>query len=56
MRHSKPHPQISTLSNFIYFFHAFNDFFALNDPKIEMAVQMNSKKFQNWHGIIISPT
>src|SRR3954465_12250714 len=27
MQHSKPHTKISTLSDFIFFFHAFNDLF-----------------------------
>ena len=29
MHHSKPHHQFSTLSDFIRYFHAFNDFFEL---------------------------
>jgi len=30
--------------------------FAVNDLEIEKAVEMNSKKVETWHGIIISPT
>src|ERR1041385_4544798 len=43
------------LTSFVIF-HAFNDFFASNDHKIEKAVQINSKNVETWHGIIISPT
>src|SRR3954469_6486650 len=28
MQHSKPHTKISTLSDFIFYFHAFNDLFS----------------------------
>src|ERR1041385_8178440 len=43
------------LTSFVIF-HAFDDFFALNDPKIEKTLQMNFKNIETWHGIIISPT
>ena len=36
------------------FFHAFTDFFQLNDPEIEKVFEMNSEKVESWHGIIIS--
>ena len=37
-------------------FHAFTNFFELNDPEIEKHYKMNSEKVETWHGIIISPT
>src|SRR6266566_3809259 len=37
-------------------FHAFTDFFELNDPEIEKHYKSQSEKVESWHGIIISPT
>ena len=34
-------------------FHAFNNFFELNDPEIKKALQMSSEKVETWHVIII---
>ena len=56
MHHSKPHPQISTLSNFICYFSCIYWFFWAKWPWNWKALQMNSEKVKSWHGIIISPT
>ena len=57
IQHSKPHTEISTLSDFIFdIFHAFNDLFWAKWPWNWKAVQMNSEKVETWHGIIIWPT
>ena len=37
-------------------FHAFTDFFDLNDPEIEKHYKSQSEKVESWHGIIISHT
>ena len=37
-------------------FHAFTDFFKLNDPEIEKHYKSQSEKVESWHRIIISPT
>src|SRR4051812_6953641 len=47
MQHSKPHTEISTLSDFIwYFFHAFNDYFQLNDLEIGKGYNLNSERLK----------
>ena len=56
MHHSKPHTKISTLSDFIGYFYAFNDLFWAKWPWNWKALQMNSNKVETWHGIIIWPT
>ena len=56
MQHSKPHHQFSTLSDFIYYFSCIYWFFWAKWPWNWKALQMNSKKVETWHGIIISPT
>ena len=47
----KFHPFLTSFS----IFHAFNDLFWAKWPWIWKALQMNSKKVEIWHGIIIWP-
>ena len=54
--HSKPHPQMSTLSNFICYFSRIYWFFWTKWSWNWKALQMNSEKVETGHGIIISPT
>ena len=56
MHHSKPHYQFSTLSDFICYFSCIYWLFWAIRPWNWKALQMNSKKVESWHGIIISPT
>ena len=56
MQHSKPHTKISTLSDFICYFSAFNDLFWGKWSCNWKALQLNSEKVETWHGNIIWPT
>src|SRR3954467_5519444 len=57
MQHSKPHTEISTLSDFIcYFFMHLMIYFQLNELYIGKGYNLNSEKVETWHGIIIGPT
>ena len=56
MHHSKPHPEISTITNFTCYFSCIEWFFCAEWPWNWKAVQMNSEKVATWYGIIISPT
>src|SRR3954464_5430720 len=50
MQHSKPHTEISTLSDFIcYFFMHLMIYFQLNDPIIGKHYNLNSEKVETWH-------
>ena len=53
MQHSKPHTKISILSDFVFYFHAFKDLFWVKWPCNWKALQLNSKKVETLHGIII---
>ena len=57
MQHSKPHIEISTLSDFhlIFFMHLMI-YFQLNDLEIGKHYNLDSEKVETWHGIIIWPT
>src|SRR3954464_13817014 len=56
MQHSKPHTEIPTLSDFILlFFMHLMIYFQLNDLEIGKGYNLNSEKFETWHGIIICP-
>ena len=46
MHHSKPHHQFSTLSDFIYYFHAFTDCFELEDLEIEKHSRWTLKRLK----------
>ena len=56
IQHSKPHPQISTIYNFICYFSCILMIFWAKWPRNGKALQMNFEKVETWHGIIISPT
>ena len=56
MHHSKTHHQFSTLFDFICYFSCIYCLFWAIRPWNWKALQMNSKKVETWHGIIISPT
>ena len=56
MHHSKPHHQITTLSDFICYFSCIYWLFWAIRPWNWKAFEMNSEKVPSWHGIFISPT
>ena len=57
MHHSKRRHQLSTISTFICYFSCIQWFVLRTKwPGNWKALQMNSKKVETWHGIIISPT
>ena len=56
MHHSKPHRQLSTLSDIIWYFWCIYWLVWAKWPWNWKALQMNSEKVETWHGIIISPT
>ena len=56
MRHSKPHHQFTTLSDYICYFSCIYWIFWPIRPWSWKASKMNSEKVPSWHGIIISPT
>src|SRR3954470_1248868 len=53
MQHSKTHTENLTLSDFVLFFMHLMIYFQLNDLEIEKHYNLNSKKVENWHGVII---
>src|SRR3954468_20808865 len=54
MQHSKPHTEISTLSDFVsFFFMHLMIYLQLNDLEIGRHYNLDSEKVETWHGIII---